>query len=196
MGDLRKTRSFRHAPIWLLLVACVVLGGLWRAFPLGDAHERLLRLPRTPPAGQGRNIPLTETERRWLGSATAIKRIYRMNGREYLVTAIDGTANRRAVHDPVYCWTVTESTDLPVRGGHARSVRAVENGLEKEVLYWFSDGVTRHASPLRCLLQTSLRRATFGWSGQEPVLVLIEPVQSSQVNWFRVLDSASWLMEL
>ena len=195
-GDLCKTDSLRHTGLWLLLIACVVLGVLWRAFPPSSAYERLQCLPQATPAGQGRDVPLTESERRWLGSAMAIKRIYRMNGREYLVTAIDGTANRHAVHDPSYCWTVTESADLPICGGHARSLRAVENGSDKEVLYWFSDGTTRHTSPLRCLVQTSLRRVTFGWSGQEPVLVLIEPVHAGQVNWFRVLDGASWLMEL
>ncbi|MCY2988656.1 MAG: exosortase/archaeosortase family protein [Planctomycetota bacterium] len=184
---------FQQLGLGVLLLSCLVIGGVWRLVPLDNAQARLQQLSRTV---AGRVVPLSESEQRRLGAAAAVKRVCRVGGREFLVTAIDGTANRRAVHDPAYCWTVTESSELPVRGGQARLLRALDDGTEKEVLFWFSDGASRYTSPVRYLFQTSLRRATFGRFGQEPVLVLVEPVISTPVNWFRFLDSASWLMEL
>lgn len=177
----------------LLLVTCLLVGSLWRLVPLDDAQSRLQQLAQT--AG-GQEVPLSESEQRRLGEAVAVKRLCRIAGRDFLVTAIDGTANRRAVHDPTYCWTVVESSDLPVNGGYARLLRARDEGTEKEVLFWFSDGSKRYSSPVQYLFQTSLRRITFGRFGQEPLLILVEPAAPTHVNWFRFLDGAEWLTSL
>jgi hypothetical protein len=83
-----------------------------------------------------------------------------------------------------------------VRGGEATSLRVVEDGREKDVLFWFTTGTQRHASPARYLLQTSLRRATLGGWGREPLLVIIEPLDGGPVNWFRFLDQFGMLAQL
>jgi hypothetical protein len=185
-----------RAALWSLLAACVLLGTLWRMVPLPDAQDRLRQLPAFGDARRSRDLPLTESEIRWLGDAQAVKRVYRFGGREFLVTVIDGTRNRRAVHDPMYCWTITKSTEQPLPGGNGTVLRVVEDGIEREVLFWFSDGIVKHSSPARFWLQTSWRRATLGRLGDEPLLVLVEPLDSAPVNWFRLLDAVPWLMDL
>jgi exosortase/archaeosortase family protein len=181
---------------WSLLLVCMAMGSLWQVLPLPDAQEKLQRMPTASGGEPSREIALTESEIRWLGEAQAVKRVYHLGGRDFLVTAIDGSRNRRAVHDPIYCWTVTKATEQPLPGGSGTVLRVVEEGIEKEVLFWFSDGSRKHASPARYLLQASWRRATLGWWGDEPLLVLVEPFGSAPVNWFRVTDGVPWLMEL
>ena len=178
------------------LVACLVLGGLWRFVPLRDASDRLARLPETNDGRAFRELEMTPGERERLGDARGVKRLYRVGGRDFMVTVVDGTKNRRAVHDPTYCWTIMQSHDQALDGGQGAVLRVVEEGVEKDVLFWFSDGRAKHASPVRYLLETSLRRATLGWSGAEPLLVLVEPADGRAVNWYRLLDDAPWLATL
>jgi len=193
---LRPEGRLVRIVLWSLLAVCVTMGGLWPMVPLPDARGRFQRMPTVVDGEPSREITPTESEIRWLGEAQAVKRVYRLGGREFLVTAIDGTRNRRAVHDPMYCWTVTESTEQPLPGGSGTVLRVVADGIEKEVLFWFSDGVHKHASPARYLLQASWRRATLGWWADEPLLVLVEPLEPAPVNWFRVTDELPWLMNL
>jgi exosortase/archaeosortase family protein len=193
---LRKKERLAHLSIWGLLVSCIVIGYLWKTFPLPGAGARLDRMPSAASGAMCRDVPFSEAERSRIGDARAIKRAYRCDGREFLVTVIDGTQNRRAVHDPTYCWTIISSAEQPLTGGRGIVVRVADQGNEKEILFWFSDGSVKYAEPVRYLLQTGLRRATLGWSGEEPVLVLVEPLDLRQVNWFQVLDHMPWLMEL
>lgn len=195
-GQVRHEGALARAALWSLLAACVLLGSLWRMVPLPDAQDRLQQLSGPDGAPRGRELALSESEVRRLGGARAVKRAYRLGGREFVVTVIDGTRNRRAVHDPMYCWTITEATEFPLPGGNGAVLRVIEEGFEKEVLFWFSDGTAKHASPARYWLQTSWRRATLGRLGAEPLLVLVEPLDSASVNWFRLLDSVPWLMDL
>lgn len=182
--------------MWSVLGACVVLGTLWRMIPLPDAQERLERLPATSGGLPSREVPFAQSELRWLGDAQAVKRAYRLGNREFLITVIDGTRNRRAVHDPMYCWTVSEDTPIAFPGGTGTALRVVEEGVAKEILFWFSDGTRRHASPARFLLQATWRRATLGRLSNEPLLILVEPLDSTTVNWYRVLDEFPWLLDL
>lgn len=191
---LRGEGAFTRIALWGLLAICVTLGSIWRMFPLPDAQDRLRQLPAVSDGQPGRDLALTKAEIRWLGDAQAVKRAYRFGGREFLVIAIDGTRNRRAVHDPTFCWTVIRSTDQPLPGGSGTVLRVIEDGMEKEVLFWFSDGVSKHASPARYWLQASWRRATLGRLGNEPLLLIVEPMDSGPVNWFRLLDGMSWLL--
>lgn len=182
--------------MWSVLIACVVLGSLWRMIPLPDAQDRLDRLPTTSGGVPSREVPFTESESRWLGDAHAVKRAYRLGNREFLVTVIDGTRNRRAVHDPMYCWTIMEKKTIAFPGGHGTALRVVEEGVEKEILFWFSDGARKHASPPLFFLQATWRRSTLGRLSEEPLLILVEPLDLAPVNWYRVLDQLPWLLEL
>jgi exosortase len=194
--QLRRDGALSRIALWGLLIACVSLGSLWRMFPLPDAQARLRQLPAVTNGQANRDVALTESELRWLGDAQAVKRVYRLGSREFLVTAIDGTHNRRAVHDPMFCWTITQSTEQPLLDGTGTILRVIKDGLEKDVLFWFSDGTSKHASPTRYWLQASWRRATLGRFGVEPLLLIVEPMDDAPVNWFRVLDGMPWLLEL
>jgi exosortase/archaeosortase family protein len=193
---LRGEGAFTRVALWSLLVVSVAVGTLWRMFPLPDARERLRQLPTVCEGRPSRDVALTETEIRWLGDAQAVKRVYRFGGRDFLVIAIDGTRNRRAVHDPMFCWTITKTTEQPLPGGNGTVLRVVEEGHEKDVLFWFTDRVHKHSSPARYWLQASWRRATLGKLGAEQVLLIVEPLDSGPVNWFRVLDGLPWLLDL
>jgi exosortase/archaeosortase family protein len=182
--------------LWSMLVASIIVGSVWSLCPLPDAQERLRRLARVTEKVHGRDLPLTESERKRLGEATAVKRVYDVGGTRFTVTAIDGTRNRRVVHDPTYCWTVINESELPVDGGNAKVIRVVEDGLEKEMVFWFSDGSVRHASPIRYLFQTAVRRMTLGWAGCEPIFVLVEPCEAKTVNWFRFIDNFPSLFKI
>lgn len=195
-GRLRPEGMSASVALWGLPLVCVTLGCLWRMIPLPDAQLRLQHLSVPDGDHPSRDLELTESEMRLLGEARCVKRVYRFGRREFLVTAIDGSGNRRAVHDPMYCWTIIDSSQQPLRGGNGTALRVVDQGIEKDVLFWFSNGATKHASPTRYLLQTSLRRATLGWLGEEPVLLLVEPLEPAPVNWYRVLDEFPWLMDL
>jgi hypothetical protein len=193
---LRGEGAFTRVALWSLLVACVTMGTLWQMVPLPDARERLRQLPTVCEGWPSRDVALTESEIRWLGDAQAVKRVYRFGGRDFLMTAIDGTRNRRAVHDPMFCWTITKMTEQPLPGGNGTVLRVVKDGHEKDVLFWFSDRVHKHASPARYWLQASWRRATLGKLGDEQLLLIVEPMDSGPVNWFRVLDGNPWLLDL
>jgi len=182
--------------LWSMLAVSIIVGSVWRLCPLPDAQERLRRLVRVTERTHGRDVPITESERERLGEATAVRRVCDVGGAQFTVTAIDGTRNRRVVHDPTYCWTVTGSSEMPVDGGTAKMIRVVENGREKEMMYWFSDGTVRHASPIRYLGQTAVRRMTLGWAGREPILVLVEPCEARTVNWFRFIDDFPTLFKI
>ena len=104
------------------------------------------------------------------------------------MTASDGTRNRHAIHDPYYCfrgggWQLVDEETFPMPGGYAKIVRMQKGYKYQEAMVWFSDGKTRHTSALWYFIQTTFRRLTLGASGEEPVLIVLRPMETSMVNW-------------
>ena len=57
------------------------------------------------------------------------KRLYITAAGRFIVTAIDGSKQRQAVHDPAFClqssgWKFDQQQQLPIPGGHAVTVQA------------------------------------------------------------------------
>ena len=86
---------------------------------------------------------------------------------------------RSAVHDPMYCFAgagykVISDLPMTVEGGVARCLFISQGGKRSRIVYWFSNGESRHSSILAYWFNTTIRRITFGLSGPEPVLVIVQ----------------------
>jgi len=65
-----------------------------------------------------------------------------------------------------------------------------------EVMFWITDGRSRHGSAMWAWWQSTLRRMTFGTSGDEPVLFILQPLPGGTVNWDNVLVAFPELFEI
>jgi hypothetical protein len=180
-----KKLTTRLAWAGAILLAAATL--VWRLAPLPDAQARIAPLA----AGPGQRLERMEFaawEVDFFGKAKAIRWLAQGRGAAVVATVVDGSGNRRAVHDPGYCfrgagWTVVAETPLWLAHGEAVQVQLKREGAELEAVYWFSDGRSAYASPMRYWRESTLRRLTLGRSGDEPVLILLVPAQGTKVDW-------------
>jgi hypothetical protein len=176
----------RH--LWFFLAAVIILGALWQFFPLSNARERLEALPLVGTKYSGKNIPLTEFEQSFFYNVDVLKRLYNVQDNLLFILVLDGTNNRHIVHDPYYCfkgsgWDILNEKNIPIPDGTASLVKIKKGDIEKQALFWFGDGKKNYASPLKYWLETIARRLTLGFSGPEPVLVIVQPVNEDTVDW-------------
>jgi hypothetical protein len=176
--------------LWIVLAAAVALCVVWECVPLPDAGRRLDAFPTNSLYAQGQDLPLNPDEQRIFAAARVIKRAYVVGGQQVMVFVVDGSKDRHAVHNPQYCfqgggWEVSGMQDISIPGGEAKMVRLNKKDKEVDAVYWVSDGRTRHASSSQYLWQTALRRLTFGASGEEPLLVVVQsPEKGFRWNTF------------
>ncbi len=194
-------KSWARNILWAALGVAVLMSLLWELVPLPDAGDRLDALPMQGLNFAGRAVPLSPIEELTYQPARVLKRIYRVGRQHVELLVLDGSRNRHAVHDPLYCfrgagWRVSGTRYLALPGGHAQLVQLANGGDAAEVLCWITDGTVRHLSAPRYWLQTTLRRLTFGRSGPEPVLVVMQPLRGEAVVWERVLQDFPALLEL
>jgi len=188
--------------LWIGLAIAIVLGLLWQLYPLPDAQYRLDKLPMAGQNFAGEDLPLTEFEMNFFKNVNVMKRFYRIGNETFFVTALDGTHNRHVVHDPYYCftgsgWEIVGKKKFPLKHGEAEEVILSKNSRKKAALYWYTDGVNEYRSPMRYWWEATLRRLTLGQSGPEPVLVMIQPMDTTtEVDWNKVLTSLSPLISL
>ena len=69
-----------------------------------------------------------------------------------------------------------------------RLLKLTKGNQQAEVMFWYSDGLSRYSSAPRYWWETTLRRLTLGRSGREPVLVVLERFGDDVVNWQRLAD--------
>lgn len=174
--------------LWIFLAAAAILGLLWQFVPLTNAEGRLADLPLVGARYGGKNIPLTEFEENFFYRVNLLKRVYNIQGEGVFIVVLDGTENRHIVHDPYYCfkgsgWDIISEKTITIPRGTASMVNIRKGNEEREAMFWFGDGTTNYASPLRYWLETTLRRLSFGFSGPEPVLVLVQPVSQRAIDW-------------
>ena len=155
------------------------------------------------PGFTGQIVPLSEFERKFFNGVNVIKRVYTVEGQNYFLTVLDGTNNRHIVHDPYYCfegsgWNITQVSLLSVPGGNANLVHINKDGAESQALFWFSDGTSRYTSPLRYWLEATLRRISLGYSGPEPVLIMIQPMNNNDknINWHQTLNALHPVLQI
>ncbi len=171
----------------IMLTLAIVLGALWQFYPLPDAKERMDQLPLMGNGFVGEILPMQDWEKSFFKNVGVLKRAYQIKKRAIFLTALDGTRDRHAVHDPLYCfrgggWEVVSEKVTPIPNGTAVLVKLKKEQLKQEALYWFSDGKQHYASPYRYWWQTSLRRLSFGKNGPEPILVTIQPLDDQPLD--------------
>ncbi len=192
----------RQLILWLSLGLAVALGILWQFVPLPDAKQRMNSLPLYGPGFVGRDVPLSGWEVDFFKDVNVLKRIYRVGKQTLFITALDGTRNRHAVHDPLYCfrgggWEVAEQESLPIAdGGSIALVKLKKDGKEQDALYWFSNGKTHYDKPLEYWWQATFRRLTLGASGAEPILVMVQPIDDTPLNWKEILQAFPQILGL
>ena len=151
---------------------------LWKLIPISTAEDRLKRIPLSGMRFHGIDVEVSPEEKQHLGEASILKRIYRFDGRKYWLTVVDGSKNRKAVHDPSYCYhgdgqQVDTDSKVDLGDGSGRVIRVQRNRGGFEQLTWFSDGETQYDGFLKYRLATAMRKLTFGKSGAEPVFVMV-----------------------
>ena len=179
--------KLKNRLIWGLAAFVAALTVAGRLVPLEDASPRL----RAPSGGVGMQVvelPLTQWEADFFGSASVRRWMLSGNGPSVIATVVDGTRNRRAVHDPGFCfrgagWEIEGERALELPHGLARIVRLRRDGETADAVYWFSDGLSAHGDARRYWIDATLRRLSFGHSGPEPVLVMLVPVTDSPAEW-------------
>lgn len=183
--------------IWLWSGIGVVLGlgALWQLYPLADAAARLQALPEQGLMMKSEAVAVTPAETQIYHGATVLKRLVQVRGQRVVLTIIDGTRNRHAVHDPLFCfrgagWDVLSEASVPLERGEGRRVTLGRHGEHAEAMYWFSDGTASFGSATTYWVRTTLRRVTLGTSGPEPVLVVLTSVDDRPVDWTALL--AAW----
>ena len=87
--------------LWIALVLTALLALAWPHIPIASAERRLAAIPTSGPDFQSQPLELTADDRAFLGEAHAVQFLISMRGGGRLVlTVIDGSRNRHAVHDP------------------------------------------------------------------------------------------------
>ena len=94
----------RNLLLALLLVSTVALSMLWPRLPMAGDPAPLDRIPREGIGLKSRDVEISPIEKKWLGGAAGLKRIFSFRDRLWLLAVTDGTNNRQAVHDPTYCF--------------------------------------------------------------------------------------------
>jgi hypothetical protein len=180
--------------LWLAFVILVPLGMLWEFYPLTDASSRLDRFPRENGQMASYDLPLTPGEEAIFTGVTVLKRLAIVGNDRAVITVIDGTKNRHAVHDPVFCfrgagWEVFRDEKVPLKKGAARLVHLRQGKDVAEAMYWFSDGSEQFNRPVLYWWKTAMRRLTFGGSGKEPVLVILTSTDGALPHWQALLNA-------
>jgi hypothetical protein len=180
--------------VWGAIALAVALGALWQFYPLPGASDRMAALPLRGLWVISEDVPLSKVEESIYQSARVVKRVARVQGQVVVLTLIDGTRNRHAVHDPLFCfrgagWEVLQESSLAVEWGEARRVQLSRRGESGEALYWFTDGQQAFGSTMQYWWRTTLRRMSLGASGREPVLVVITPATDAPVDWAALLHT-------
>ncbi|MEN9975554.1 MAG: hypothetical protein RLZZ282_1560 [Verrucomicrobiota bacterium] len=178
--------------LWTALLGTATLTLLWPAIPIPNAQARIASIPCSSSDFKSSPIKLSDADREQLGKAHAIQRLIETrNGDRLILTVIDGSDNRHAVHDPSYCfaganWKLLTKTTVKVPSGDATWLALSHDDKTTHVLWFFDDGKHQFSSPFHYWLATSLRRATLGRSGDEPILVSLRSFPDAKVNWDRI----------
>lgn len=176
------------------LVLALFIGALLLSQPgtsdaLKDANLRIATLPLNTAGFRSTDLPFSAGEEQVYRNIHVVKKLCAWHGEQAQLVCLDGTNDRHAVHDPRLCfrsahWEVLSEIVVPhPAGGEMRRLRLRRDNRELETVYWWSTSTERHASAMKYFLQSSLRRLTRGRSGEEPVLVLLQPVQAGKLDW-------------
>jgi len=186
----------RNLPFALLLLAAVALSMIWPRLPMSGDPNPLASIPSEGFDLKSRDVELSELEKKWLGGASGLKRIFSHGSRLWLLAVTDGTKNRQSVHDPTYCflgegWKIIARSEVPLAGGSATLVTMSRNAESSQALYWFFDGDAPFASVPEFWIKSTVRRLTRGLSGPEPLLFILRPLGPPSDQWIASASEAA-----
>lgn len=165
---------------------------VWPILPMVSGSDRLASLPMKSRFFQSQDWELTPAETEFLGGASAVQRvIVPLHGPTMILSVIDGSGNRHAVHDPRYClagggWIIRSEQRMAMSSGEAHWISMEKDGESMEALWFFDDGERQFTSPIRYWWSASLRRATRGLSGSEPLLVMLRVAPDQPADWTQI----------
>jgi len=180
--------------LWAVLVILVILTFIWPMIPLPNAERRLKNLPTQGNCFRAKTLDLDQADVDFLGKATAIQQLVAVRGGGTMImTVIDGTNDRHAVHDPSYCfsgagWKITQKKTVFTSKGEAVLAIMAKGDQTAQAMWFFDDGKRQFASPLDFWLRTSSRRITIGLSGDEPILVMFRSLPGASIDWHLVQE--------
>lgn len=194
-------KTNRPRLVWIVLAVALVLGALWQFVPLPDASARLRSLPETSTGVETRESPLEPGEVEVFSRTSVLKRLANVDGQIVMLTAIDGTKDRHAIHDPRFCfqgagWKITSQEPIAMNKGEASRVKLQKGEETTEAVFWFTDGAQQFSSPTTYWTKTTLRRLTFGRSGGEPILVILAAAGQTPMDWPKLLQTWTALGDL
>lgn len=182
----------RRYALWILLGLALTFGLVHELRPRVEGPSRLDSLPLQGFGFIGRDLPLNASEIAVFQNTRVVKRLYQVGQDRLVLLAVDGRGDRHAIHDPSYCfrgagWQVIAARDQPLPGGHAQLLQLAKDAQRAVALYWITDGHHRHASAFGAWLQSIQTRLTGDGNTASPVLVLLQPVTGTTVDWDEVL---------
>jgi hypothetical protein len=178
--------------LWSALFLAVILGAVWEMQKLPDASGRMAQLPARGLMVDSGDMPLTPSEEIAFNGSAWLKRLAMVGREQVILTVLDGTRNRHAIHDPAFCfrgagWKVESQEPFLLSHGEGCLAKLRKGETQAEALYWFSDGDTQFASPMLYWGKASLRRLSFGASGGEPILVILTTTSQGSTDWKSLL---------
>lgn len=181
----------------LVVLVCVVLD----LAPAAGGPSRLDQLPLNGLGFHGRDLPLVAAETAVFRRAHVVKRLYQAGSNKFILIGVDGSTDRHAVHDPRFCfrgagWTVSSETPVPLPGGDGRFLRLVKGSQTAEATFWFSDGHRRHASTVGLWWESVLRRLRLKPAASEPVLMVVQPLAGTALDWEEIVRRCPDLFNL
>ncbi len=193
--------NFKVIGLWLALLFTAVTGAALELQKLPDASARMAGLSLQNASVQTQNIPLEPAEEIAFAGCSWLKRLVSVGHDQVILTVLDGTRNRHAIHDPTFCfrgagWEIEQQEPIALDKGTGTIVKLTKDGSKAEALYWFSDGTKQFASPLVYWWDTALRRLSFGASGAEPILIILSPTTEAAPDWKSILKAWPELQQL
>ena len=190
--------KFFTIALWLGLIAVTSYMPL---FSLSSSQERLNSIPLESSEIIGQDIPIKKSEKEFFKDVSILKRLYIIDNQEFFVTILDGTNNREAISNPNNCfknwgWTIQNEQSLPIKDGYANLIEISKEGQTREALLWYSDGYSRHASSRRYSLKNFLRTLSFGFLGQESLLIVVQPLELGKVDWNKFFEDFPQLLAI
>ncbi|MGE9297329.1 MAG: exosortase-associated EpsI family protein [Puniceicoccales bacterium] len=173
--------------LWTICGLTLIIALIVELAPKQDAMEQLLGIPEAGPQFRSQSTPLTPEERNLLGEAMAVKKVVLPEGSPpFLYSAIDGTRNRHAVHDPRYCfvgagWRIVSEQTIESPQGEYQALTLERDGQQRHALYWFTTPDGWFVSPMSYWMRATWRRLTFGAGGEEPLLVVVQTLGEDQL---------------
>lgn len=179
----------------LLCAAAVLVALIWPLLPLAQDEDRLASLPASGNGFDSVALPLSPADVAFLnGARAAIRRVKLSSGGNLVLTVIDGSGNRHAVHDPSYClagggWKIREKKRVPMPSGEAIWMKMTKGDSTTEAIWFFDNRKSQFISPISYWAKTSARRITLGKSGSEPLLVTLRAQPGEPVDWESIRKS-------